>query len=108
MKVLVNPKITLNKGIKGKCREYSVVLHKNNTNELTIRSISPDGKDKRVAGTINREGKINYSNKHSKFVKPLITDDIKSKIELLLDLVFGKKRDKFPEINAEGYTEFKK
>ncbi len=109
MKVIINSKVTLNKGIKGKCREYSIVLHQSNLNELTIRSISPDGKDKRIAGTINRAGELKLSPKHQHLVRHLITDKALVKVNMLLDFIFGAKRDKFPtEVDIKGYTEFKK
>lgn len=107
MKILVKPQITLIRAKKGKY-EVSVCLMKNNTNELTIRAISHDKKDKRIVGIVNREGKVimrqTKQAKHEYFISVL---DNHKKIDFLLDMVYGDKRDKFPVINKKGLTEFK-
>lgn len=108
MKLLINPKITLCKAIKGVQCEITVVLSKKDLNELTIRSISFNRKDKRIVGRITRNGSVKISlTKQAKPVYKYMTNQTKDKIEFLLDMVFGTKRDKFPVINKKGYTEFK-
>lgn len=108
MKVLINPKITLCKAIKGVQSEISIVLSKKDLNELTIRSISFNGKDKRIVGSINRNGSWQIApTKQALPVYKYISHENKNKVDFLLDMVFGTKRDKFPVINQKGYTEFK-
>jgi len=107
MKILVKPKITLIKAKKGQY-EVSVCLLKNNTNELTIRAISHNKKDKRIVGTVNREGKIFMRpTKQAKHEYLLVVLNSHKRLDFLLDMVYGDKRDKFPTINKKGFTEFK-
>lgn len=107
MKILVKPQITLIKAKKG-AYEVSVCLMKNNTNELTIRAISHNKKDKRIVGIVDRYGKILMRpTKQAKHEYFLAAHGSRKRIDFLLDMVYGDKRDKFPTINKKGFTEFK-
>ena len=108
MKVLINPKITVNEPKKKNSYVYIITLDKKNLNQLPIKRQTKDGRDRRRVGCIERNGKIEIkkhyvlgftnASKVSKFAQ----------IEMTLDLIFGVKRDKMPIINHQGNVEFKK
>jgi hypothetical protein len=108
MKVLINPKIQVNTPKKKNSYVYTITLDKKNLNQLTIKRQTKEGRDNRIIGCIERSGQFNIkpryvlgftnASKVSKF----------NQIEMTLDLVFGPKRDRLPEINKQGNVEFKK
>lgn len=108
MKVLINPKIIICEAIKNKRLNYSIVLEKKNPHHLTIKVKSVKGRGLGYAGLIDRSGRITYAEKHNNILRPLIDQKLISKIDLTLDLIYGKNRDKIFTINKNGLIEFKR
>lgn len=106
MKILVNPKITINEAVKNKCFGFQILLLKKDLNQLTVRARSYDGRSRGIVGKITRGGSFILSNNYKNQV-PMITPAIQIKIDLTLDLVFGRKRDKEIQIEEKGFVQFK-
>lgn len=92
MAVLINTKIIINKPVKYKTWGYYIVVDKEDKERLAIHSIDTRGKSKGIAGYITRVGYINMNRKHMTQLTPLITKALRAKIDMTLDLVFGKDR----------------
>lgn len=106
MRTLIKPTITLQASDKHGKYKVTAMLCKKSPNELTVKAKSHNGKDSRVYGTINREGK--FTQRATPYARnaSLLVEAKRRQIDTVLDLVFGTKRDKFPTINKHGQTEF--
>lgn len=107
MKVLIKTNLVVNKATKKGEFNYNIVLCKKDLNQLTIKMSSFSGKEKRVVGSINREARVNLKGQKSADFWKYYDYATMNKVTLMLDLVFGVKRDKFPTVNKHGITEFK-
>lgn len=108
MKVLVTPKITLTPKVKS-AYDYIVTLDKKNLDQLTIKRSSKRASDKRIIGLVTRTGIICLKPSHrGRFEQIIDQIALRPKIELTLDLIFGKSRDKQPVFDKRGNVEFKK
>lgn len=105
MKILVNPKITINKPIKNKSFGFQVLLIKEDLEQLTIKARSHSGRSRGIVGKITRGGHF-IVNQNYKYQTPIIDSNIKSKIDLTLDLIFGKTRDKKIQMGKKGLIQF--
>lgn len=108
MKVLVTPKIALTPKVKS-AYNYTITLDKKNLDQLTIKRSSKKASDKRNIGLITRTGIICLKPSHRERFEEIIDQiALRPKIELTLDLIFGKTRDKQPVFDKKGNVEFKK
>ncbi len=105
MKVLVNPKITINEAVKNKCFGFQILLLKEDLNQLTVKARSYDGRSRGVVGKITRGGSFILSNNYKNQV-PVITPSIQIKIDLTLDLIYGRKRDGKVQFGSKGLVNF--
>ena len=106
MKVLINPKFTITP--TDVAYHYTIVLDKKNLNQLTIKRASKKANDKRIIGHVERDGQICIKKSYEEyFFKNVLKIISPNKIALVLDLIFGEKRDKLPTIGENGLVEFK-
>ena len=103
MNLLIDPKIIIQKPIKNKKIGYQVCLDKKDRTKLLIKSFNAK-RNIATVGSINREGCIDAT----KEVLILLTSKEVKKINFLLDVIFGVKRDKFEFIVKNGYVVFHK
>jgi len=107
MSTWINPKIILNKPIKNKCLCYYITLDKKETDKLVIKAKNYTGRGKGYAGTISKHGYWSLKEEHKQQLLPLLSKkEVKSKIEMILDLIYGPKRDKICILNSEKLVKF--
>lgn len=107
MSTFINTKITIKKPIKNKSIGYVAFLAKDEKHQLTVKAISENGKSRGIVGYITRGGSFITHSKYTKEV-PIITPSIKSRIDIVLDLIFGKERNKEIQVaGKEGMVHFK-
>lgn len=106
MRTLIKPTVLLQASDKHGKYKVVAMLCKKAPNELTVRAKSHNGKDSRIYGSINREGKFTQRKTPYTRHASVLVEGKRKQIDTVLDLVFGTKRDKFPTINEHGQTEF--
>ncbi len=106
MKVLIDPKITISQPVRNKQYGFKIFLSKKDREQLTIKAFSHCGKSRGDIGKIVRTGEIIKLNK-AKVDLPVITEAVRMKIDILLDLMYGQKRDKKVEV-CKGFVYFNK
>lgn len=103
MNVSLNPKITLVKAIPRKSIGYIITVEKKNPEYLTITARSANGKGRGVAGKIMNDGLFKIHKDHANKIYPLLNDkNMKKRIEIVLELVYGKERNKKCVFNNKG------
>lgn len=110
MRTLIQTQIILQQSDKKGAYQYKIEFCKRNPHQLTIKAQSHNGKTKRVVGSVDREGKIfmKLECRWSQYIfNKVDVLSYQNKIDTVLDLVFGVKRDKFPEPTKTGQIEFK-
>lgn len=93
MKVLINPKIIICQPVKNKQYGFKIFLSKKDQDQLTVKAFSHCGKSRGVVGKIVKTGEI-VKMTNSKVPFPEISKEVRAKIDILLDLMYGKNRDK--------------
>jgi hypothetical protein len=89
----INTKIIVNKPVKNKCFGYTIVLDKKEPNKLMIKAKSSDGRDRGIAGSIDKNGTFNIRQEHKLKLLPLLKPkEISVKISMILDFAFGSQR----------------
>ena len=88
MATLIIPKITILEPKKGK-QGYCAIIEKNNTNIIKIKAKTVDGRNRGEVGQILRDGTIQLTNTK---VHTFINKEIRSKIDFVLDMAYGKNR----------------
>jgi hypothetical protein len=110
MKVLINPTIVISNPIKNKQLGYTATIDKKNSNFLSIKCKSFSGRKRGTVAQITKDGDIII-------VQPELTNsllyflemkNIKSKLDLTLDLIYGKNRKMNCVVNNNGFTNFNK
>jgi hypothetical protein len=86
--MLINPNITIQEPKRNKQWGYYVTPSEDNTG-LKIKAKSSNGRSRGFVGTIHADGFIVADKK----VHKSITPTIRQKIDFVLDLAFGSKRD---------------
>ena len=107
MSTLIRTTIVVNQPIKRKCFGYTISLNKNNTNQLIIKARSANGRGRGNVGFIYKDGTISLVEAYKPHVEPFLTKEIKDKVSLTLDLIYGKNRDKELAI-SNGLVNFQK
>lgn len=107
MATFVNTKIIISKPIKQKSFGFYITIRKKDVNNLTIKAHDYKGRDKGIAGKIDRLGYISFNKRLMKMVQPLInTKEVRGKIDLTLDLVYGVDRTKVCTVEDNGMPKF--
>ena len=103
----VRTTIVVNQPIEKKCFGYTISLNKKNPNQLIIKARSANGRGRGNAGFIYKDGTIRLVDSFEPFLQPLLTKSIKDKVNLTLDLIYGRNRDKQCEL-SKGLVNFQK
>lgn len=103
-KTLINSKITITKPCKNKQMGYYAIVEKQNPEVLKIKAVSANGRGRGYVGTILKDGEIQTSREVGQFLTPAI----RAKINLTLDLIFGRTRTKDCSIARKGLVNFHK
>lgn len=107
MATLVNTKIKLNEPVKNKTFGYFITVDKKNINYLTVKAVDYKGRGKGSVGIIKRNGVAEIKPKYADKINPLIeASPMQVKINLTLDLVYGKERTAFAKVVKNGMTKF--
>lgn len=105
MKVLINPKIIINEPVQGKRYGFKITLSKKDSEQLTVKAFSHCGRNRGAVGKITKTGETITLNKAIPF--PAISQITQMKIDILLDFIYGKRRDKTVQI-CKGLVYFNK
>lgn len=87
MNLLVKTDIVIVEPLKNKHFGYSVSMSAQNPDLIEIKKKSHCGRNRGVAGMITKEGEIKSTDKK---LNKFITPEIRSKINFLVELAFGK------------------
>ncbi len=97
----IKPNIIINEPIKNKIFGYYTVFNKENHNELLIKSKSFDGRKRGTVAKILRGGTVAMQ-KNDVRIHLLLTSKVRIKLEFILDMIYGSKRDKQVIFNKKG------
>lgn len=106
MNLLIDPEIIISKPVKNKQYGFKIFLYKKAGNQLSIKAYSHCGKSRGILGKVLKTGEI-ITVKNDKVELPKITESVQKRIDTLLDLMYGKDRNKQVEF-YKGLVKFNK
>lgn len=109
MNVSINTKITVLKAVRRKNIGYIITVEKKAPEYLTITARSENGKGRGVVGRIDKDGLLNISKDHADILYPLLNaENMKNRIEIVLELVYGKDGKRKLNFNKKGLIDISK